>query len=252
MSCVDLAAQRERSRSSMAFERRAQRNDYLPRSVGHAASLALGEAIIGWIAGLEENEVLPIVERARLWLEDSVERGEEFGVPPSYFAVLRMEALAVACWILGEASEPRFAATLPLHTQAFADLRKDGTLSEEETFREDYLPEYVRDCACAREYELGVEAYAHHGGRPLADEDDVATPLELAAWVCQRRAGGADDPPLREQTAARILRAPLVEWVRSGQGVAAAAWLKLAFCDAGTAQGPAEAFPKARELIECT
>jgi hypothetical protein len=249
MSGFDLAAQRERSRSSMAFERRAERTDYLPTSVGNAASLALEQAIIGWIAGLDEEEVRPVAERAQLWLEDSIERDETFGEPPSYFALRRIEALAVACWVTGEPSEARFADTLALHVQAWADLRERQLLSEED-FRRDYLPDYVRDCAGAGEYERGLQAYCDHGGLRLAGEDEIAIVLELAAWACQQRVDHAEPPLVREQTAARILRVPLVEWLRSGQGVRAAAWLKLAFCDAGTARSPADAFAKARELVE--
>jgi hypothetical protein len=233
VSAIDLAAQRERSRSSMALERSAQRADFLPRSVGNAAWLALGEAIIGWIAGLDEDEVRPVIERAREWLEDSVERGEEFGVPPSYFAVVRMEALAVACWLTGEPAAPRFAAAVALHEQAFADLQP---LSDEQ-MRADYLPDYVRDCCLAKEFERGAAAYA-----APADEQDVATPLELAAWICAHR-------DFRPETAARVLHDPLVEWLSHGEGVTAAAWIKLVFCDFGPERNPGDAFRVVRKFV---
>ena len=241
MTQLDLEAQRERSRTSMEFERGRTREDYLPGPVGHPAWLALGEAIVGWIVGLDEDEVRPIAERSRDWLEESVRRDESFGNPPSYFAVVRMEALAVASWIAGEDPVPRFRAALPLHREAFTELAPS-----DEQMLADYLPDYVRDCCAAGEFDAGTEAYERHGGRPLEREEDVQTPLELAAWICRRH---GETPPFEAQTAARVLRDPLLEWAGSGQGVTAGAWINLLFCQFGPHRSASEAFLVARKFV---
>jgi hypothetical protein len=239
---LDVERERERARTSMEFERGASREDYLPNSVGNAAWLALGEAISGWIVGLDEDEVRPVAERSREWLEDSVRRGEEFGITPSYFGVIRMEALAVATWIAGDPPEPRFRDAVELWGQAFADI---PPRSDEQLLKE-YMPDYVRDCCAAGELQAGAEMYERHGGRPLEDEEDVRTPLELAVWICKR--GGAD-PPFQAQTAARVLREPLLDWLGSGQGVRAGAWLYLVFDKYGPHASAAEAFRTAHKFV---
>ena len=217
MTAIDFAAELERSRVSMNLEASAKREDYLPRSVGNAAWLSLGSAIIGWIAGLGEHQVRPVMERSREWLEDSVERCEQFGEPPSWFAVVHIEALAVACWLTGDAAEPWFARALPLHQRAWQDLQP---ISEEE-MRVSYLPPYVRDCALANEFDRGAVAYDAPDR-----EDDIRTPLELAAWICARRSSVPE-------TALRVLRDSLVDGLTGGEGVDAAAWIKLVLCDFG-------------------
>jgi hypothetical protein len=224
VSGFDLAGERERARISLALERDALREDYLPRSVGHAATLALDAAVKGWITGLED-EARPVVRLAREWLQDSVARGEEFGDPPEYFAMLRAQALGVARWIDGEPSERWFREAV-----SFA--------------RDDELADYVRDCFGAGEYGAGAAAYEAQAGPPPARADDVHSPLELAAWLC-----AAEGRVERHDWLAcgeRVIAEPLADWLSHGRGVEAAAWLKLALADSGAS----EAFRRARELLE--
>jgi hypothetical protein len=211
---ADLADLQERARNTLAFQQTAKREDFLPNAVGNAALLGLGQAITGWITGLDEDEVMPVIRRARDWLEDSVERDEQF--LEQSFAVLRMEALGVACWLTGEPSDDRFRDALALEPD---------------------LTAYVRDCALAKEFERGPAA--HPAPR---SEDDVTTPLDLAAWICAHQA-------FQAPTAARVLHDPLVEWLTHGQGVNAAAWIKLIFCDFGPERRPADAFRTVRKFV---
>jgi hypothetical protein len=234
MSRFDLAGERERARISLSLEQNDRRENHLPRSVGHAATLALDAAVKGWIIGLQD-EAHPVAHRAREWLEDSVARGEDFGDPPEYFALQRARALAVACWMDGVSAEQWFRETFRLHAKRF------------ET-RQDELPDYLRDCFSAGVHAAGVVAYERHVGPAPMRAQDVHTPLELAAWLCaaERRVPPADWTACGE----RVLREQLADWLRHGQGVEAAAWLKVAFADSGAASGPGEAFRRARELLE--
>ena len=224
MSDINLETRMERARTRLAFERSAKREDYLPNSVGNAAWLALGTAIVGWVAGLDESEVMPVIKRSRAWLTDSNKRDERFGYPPSWFAVVRMEALGVACWLAGEPSEHRFREALPLHERAWLDLDERP------------LTAYVRDCALAR-----VRTRRRHHPAPPT-EDGVTTLLDLAAWICRHES-------VEAMAAARVLRDPLIEWLDHGQGVNAAAWIKLVFCDFGPERTPGDAFRTVRKFV---
>lgn len=244
MTHLDLPAQIERSRTSMEFEGRAVRQDYLPNAVGNAAVLGLGEALIGWIVGLDEGEVRSIVERSRDWLRDSVSREEEFGTPPEYFAAVRMEALAVASWALGDAPETHYRDALDLQERAFGVLE----LSDEQV-RDDYLEDYLVDCALAGEYQRGLDACGRYGVAAPADESDLTTPLSLAAWICRARASDPACQPFDPLTAARLLHEPFVRWLSTGRGITAAAWSALIFCVCGPETDAPAAFRCVRQFV---
>jgi len=216
----------------------------MPQSLGRAGWLALSEAVVRWIAGIDEDDVRPTAERAREWLEDSIHRGEPFATPPSYFAVICNESLALATWIAGGDPRPHFREVLPLHRAAWDAL---GSKPSDEEMREEYLPGYVRGCCAAREFAAGAEACERHGGRQLDSEDDVQTPLELAAWIC--RQGEDVDPPFHAMTAARVLREPLADWVANGHGVTAGLWIELVFFEFGPHRSASEAFRVARKFV---
>ena len=224
-----MADARERARISLALEQDDRREDHLPRSVGHAATLMLDAAVKGWITGLED-EARPVVRRAREWLEDSVARGEDFGDPPEYFALIRAHALAIACWMDGAPADRWFRETFRRRAKRFGA-------------HHDELADYVRDCLAAGEHAAGAAAYRERVGPPPADANDVHTPLELAAWLCARRTVPRDEWVACVE---RVIRDPLADWLRHGQGIDAAAWLKVALADSP----PAEALRRARELLE--
>jgi len=248
MSPLDLARQRERSHADLEDEQQLDRENYLPSAVGNAAVLGLDVAITAWIVGLEDD-ARPVVERCRRWLEDSVARGESFGEPPSYFAMRRHRALAVAVWLLdGENPTALFRETVRLQEQAWVDIARERALTDEE-LRADYLPGYVRDCDSAEEWARGAAAYERHGGRSLDGEEDISTLLELAYWVCRQHVDTSGAPPSWAATAQRLLHGVLDGWLLAGQGVSAAAWLKFGFWGCEATQTPQETLHKARELV---
>jgi hypothetical protein len=243
MSGFDLAAERARLRISLPRERTDR-----PPPGSNAASMVLGEAVTGWILGLED-EARPVAGRARAWLEESVRRGEGLGETPQFVALRRVEALGVARWMADEPAAAQFAEAVALFEPAFAAQERRRPVSDAELLA-DYLPDHIRDCVLAGEHRAGAAAYERHGGRPPAGADDVATPLELAAWLCREHAAGRRvDPAVRAATGARVLREPLADWLDHGHGVRAAAWIKLAFSDSGVAPTAREAFARAGELL---
>jgi hypothetical protein len=238
MTGFDIRTQREKSLASLEFELQAGPS----RALGTAATLALGEAVVGWVVGLEE-QARPVAVRALRWLQESEASEESSGQPPSYFAMLRAEAIAVATWLLtDEHPGALFAAALPRHEQAIADLA--APLSHAE-LRAGYLPDYVRDCFSAGQAERGAAAYARHGGRPLTSLDDVQTPLELAAWLC------STDAEATSWAAAgrRVLHPHLGDWLDTGQGLRAAAWLKVVLWDSGATRTADETLRSACLLV---
>jgi len=246
MSHFNFTKQRACSQRSMELERRAVRQDYLPEGVGNAAVLALGEALVGWIVGLDEREVRPIVERSRDWLVDSLARDERFGDSPESFAAVRMEALAIASWALGEPSQAHYRRAVELQDRAHAVLRLSDV-----ALRDNYLEDYLVDCVLAGEYQRGADACTRCDVEVPGSESEVTTPLSLAAWISGARAADpALDPtsqPPDPQIAARILKGPFAQWLTRGDGMTAAAWSQLIFC-AGAPE-PDAAFRAARHLV---
>jgi hypothetical protein len=231
MTVADLDRLRAAARRGLELAARDAREDYLPHAVGNAARLTLGTAVTALMLGLEE-EARPAIERCHRWLLDSVARGESFGDPPEYFAMRRQEALALATGLVGEPSAQMFGEAARLQRQAVDD-----------------LPGLVRDCLSAGMYELGVAAYARHAaGRPPPEGAEVDTPLQLAAWLCQELAAGRP-PAAWLAVGTRVLRDRIADWATRGQGLAAAAWLKVVFWDSGATLSPAETLRRGGELL---
>jgi hypothetical protein len=226
---VSFDPERERDglRATLELDARADRAQYLPNAVGNAAVLGLGTAVRGWIVGLEA-EAMPLVATYREWLDDSIGRGETFGEPPSYFALLRHQALAVARWLVeNESPTDVYRETLALHERAWVDVE----------MHERHLAEFVRDCYEAGECERAGVVAAARG-------EDVRTELDLAAWACRR-------PPAAAIVSAgeRVLRGRAEEWLDLGQTLRLAAWLKLVFWDTGAATAPGATLLRTYDLV---
>jgi hypothetical protein len=245
MSPFDLIQERETLRSVLEREKEKEATEYLPNAVGNAAALGLATAVRAWIAGLEP-EAKPLVEKYRRWLEDSIERQETFGDPPSYFAVLRHQALALAWWLAENASSKElYRETVRLHEQAWEALEREHGVQPGE-LRDRYLPDYIRDCYEAGECARATAAYESLGGRPVTNDSEVATELELGYWLCKRPDASTD-----AQVAAgrSVLAVRLGEWLDLGDTLRAAAWLKVVFWNSGKTTSPEETFSEARALL---
>jgi hypothetical protein len=231
MTVADLERLRAAARRGLEIAAGEAREDFLPHAVGNAARMTLGTAVTAAMLGLED-EARPVIERCHRWLLDSVARGESFGDPPEHFAMRRQEALALAAWLVGEPSDQVFGEAARLHRQAADD-----------------LPGLVRDCLSAGRYDLGLAAWSGQAGsRPPPDGAEVGTPLELAAWLCRELAAGRP-PAAWLAVGTRVLRDRVAEWVTGGQGLEAAAWLKVVFWDSGATLSPAETLRRGGELL---
>lgn len=245
MSPFDRAQEREILRSVLESDERADPEQYRPNAVGNAAMLGLATAIRAWIVGLEP-EARSIVAKYRHWLEDSIERNETFGDPPSYFALLRHQALALARWLTQNESSPDlYRETIRLHERAWEDLERERSVQPSE-LRDRYLPEYMRDCYEAGECARATAAYERLGGSPVRSDAEVETELGFGYWACSRQHAPTDAYVAAGE---RVLTARLDEWLELGDTLRAAAWLKVVYWNSGTTKTPAETLLRALDIL---
>jgi hypothetical protein len=223
--------------------------DHAPKSVGTAAEEMLDRVVTGWIVALRE-EVRPVLEKSRAWLEESLARNEMTGAPPSYFAMLREEAHALAIWMLENRSDrAKYARALELHEAAWAEIAQKREFPASEAL-EYYISGYLRDCLQAQDWEKGIAAYLRFGGRPVKDASDIRSDAEFGYWACSNRLprrGAAVD---YLAVAGRVFGQGLMEeWLAHGDMGTAAAWLKIIYWESGAVGTPQETLLKAYELM---
>jgi hypothetical protein len=221
------------------------REDHLPNAVGNAAQIMLGQAATGIMLGLNA-EAWDVIPRAHNWLLDSAARGEIFGHPPAYFDMGRAEALGLTSWLLGHDARGAFAEAVRRHRTAIADPRRSRPLTQQDLL-DHHLPDLVRDCFSAGQYELGAATFAQYIGPPPVDGAAVRTPVELAGWLC--RAQNYQATAAWVAVGSRVLGDRILSWMDRGQGLETALWLKVVFFDSGAALTPAAALRRGGELI---
>jgi hypothetical protein len=223
--------------------------DHAPKAVGTAAEEMLDRVVTGWIVGLQA-EVRPVLEKSRAWLEESIARNERTGAPPSYFAMLREEAHALAIWMLENRSDrSKYARALELHEAAWAEIEQKRAFPASEAL-EYYLSGYLRDCLQAQDWEKGIVAYQRFGGRPVRDAAEIGSDAEFGYWACSNRLprpGAAAD---YLAVAERVFGQGLMEgWLAHGDMGTAAAWLKIIYWESGAVRTPEETLLKAYDLM---
>lgn len=218
-------------------------------AIGSSARRMLDNTVYGWIVGLRA-EMQPVLLKAREWLEASIAKGEAFGDPPAYFAMLREAAHALALWMIeGRSDRAAWLGILDLHEKAWAEIRAKRAFPDSEAL-EDYAGPYLRDCIQAQAWERGTAAYESFGGKKITDAAEIRSEAEFGYWACRNR------EPKRKVTGAYIGAAKRVfgqgrmeDWLDRGHVLEAACWLKTIYWESGVARTPEDALLGAYDLM---
>ncbi|NJD07938.1 MAG: hypothetical protein FIA97_15800 [Methylococcaceae bacterium] len=236
----------ELKRTLIGMETARRREDYLPNAVGSAARAGVDLCVYAWLVGLR-REVAPILAKYRDWLADAVARNESFGQPPAYFAAMRLEALALAGWMLDGVSDPTlYRATLPLYEETWAaesaGLEQDGL--------PDDVDDYLRNCVLAEVPEQGMKLWSRFGSGDQKGATAGHETLVLAQHICRANWGRAPADAAGLDLAGRVLAHHLADsWLARGQALRAALWLKAGYFVGGVEDDPEATLLRAYVLM---
>lgn len=232
MSSGDLARTRKTASELLARARTLDSADYPRAALGNLAVLAVDNALLGCILGLEEA-ARTVLEKYSGWLAC----GEVSG--PAYLAVVCARTRDLTAWLL----EGDHSAVLLRTAVELEERRWSGRPNDDE------LADFLRDCFIAGDLGRASAACVRFGDEHARSATAADTELDFARWACVSRRDGTWSAADHVAGGERMLRRQLEPWLEEAQGVRAASWLRMVYEAGGTARHPCAVLAKARVLL---
>jgi hypothetical protein len=193
------------------------------RPMGNVAADDLGDVILAWLTGLQD-EAAPALTRIMRFLDGAIAANEHFGASVPLHMIRLRSARVIADWMLtGQDRICNWETLRRLHLDALADDAFDETIVATE-----WLSDYLRCCCLAGEYEDGIAEYERlHGTQPLSLAKALR-PHELGQAICLHGARGEFDREAIAGATRKMLETYLHKsWIGKGQLLRSVSWLKL-------------------------
>jgi hypothetical protein len=217
------------------------------RPMGNVAISHVNSVISASLAGLY-SELQSIIGRTNLWLDQAIERDEDFDVNRDLHRSYLEWARAIGTWLENGSNDEGHWDRARVRQQSA--WRFEGRPWSRNEIIKSGLDDYMAFAYQGGEhddgFEAGIDIYEHWIGEKPLSLKKMLKPREFGYALCLHRARGQFHENELFDAGKKMLQANLEEvWLGGGQYLRAATWLKIVYWDRDQALSPLETILKA-------